>query len=201
MDLAEINLACQKSKNLSEAKKELEKYTKNVSSYEAICLAYILYQKAFKKKLDNIFVSTLARKSKDKINKPLIIIRGLFSGKFKKNTETKYAKILSFALNKNWTVVELFQQLSEKGIAKLHQQYLEQKEITPITRLNGFKIRKTYSVTEFKDAKENLIVLIGKTTATSVKFYKGSTNPRIVKMLMRELGLLERETKKKQFSV
>lgn len=49
MDLAEINLACQKSKNLSEAKKELEKHTKNVSSYEAICLAYILYQKAFKK--------------------------------------------------------------------------------------------------------------------------------------------------------
>ena len=79
--------------------------------------------------------------------------------------------------------------------------YLEQKEITPITRLNGFKIRKTYSVTEFKDAKENLIVLVGKTTATSVKFYKGSTNPRIVKMLMRELGLLERKTKKKQLSV
>lgn len=49
MDLAEINLACQKSKNLIEAKKELEKYTKNVSSYEAICLAYILYQKACKK--------------------------------------------------------------------------------------------------------------------------------------------------------
>lgn len=154
-------------------------------------------KKLAKKKLNNIFVSTLARKSKDKTNKPLTIIRGLFSGKFKTNTETKYAKILSFALNKNWTVFELSQQLSEKGIAKLHQQYLEQKEITPVARLKGFNRRKTYSVTEFKDAKENFIVLFGKTTATSVKFYKGSTNPRIVKMLMRELGLLERKTKKK----
>lgn len=43
MDLAKITLACQSLKNLRGVKTELEKYTRNASSYEAICLSYILY--------------------------------------------------------------------------------------------------------------------------------------------------------------
>ncbi len=200
MDLAKITLACQSLKNLRGVKTELEKYTRNASSYEAICLSYILYQRACKKKLDTLFPNTVARKSRGKMNKPLVIIRGLFSGRFKKNTETKYAKILSFALKHNWTVVELSRQLSEKGIAKLHQQYLTEKNDRPIQKIPGFR-KKARSITKFKNADENFIVLIGKTTSRSVDIYGGSTNRRIVKMVMRELGLLKIQTKKKRGSV
>ncbi|MBS6474323.1 MAG: hypothetical protein KH347_08790 [Acetobacter sp.] len=134
------------------------------------------------------------------MNKPLVIIRGLFLGNFKKNTETKYAKILSFALKQNWTVVELSRQLSEKGIAKLHQQYLTEKKDRPIQKIPGFR-KKAQSITKFKNADGNFIVLIGKTTSRSVGIYGGSTNRRIVKMVMRGLGLLKIQTKKKRFSV
>ena len=46
MDLIQINLACQTKKNLTETKKELEKYVNDATSYEAISLAYIFLKKA-----------------------------------------------------------------------------------------------------------------------------------------------------------
>lgn len=45
MDLIQINLACQTKKNLTELKKELEKYVNDATCYEAISLAYIFWKK------------------------------------------------------------------------------------------------------------------------------------------------------------
>lgn len=204
MDLIQINLACQTKKNLTETKKELEKYVNDETSYEAISLAYIFLKKAKEKKLDKCFGDISARKKGKKTNKPLIIIRGLFPNKFKANTETKYAKILSYADANEWALEELIEQLNEKGIARIHQKYLEQEGADSIKKLEGFTKKKTYSVTKYKGNSGNsgdFIVLFGKKTANSVKFYEGTTNPRIVKMVMRELGLIEPDKKKKKFSV
>lgn len=200
MDLIQINLACQ-NKRLIDIKRELQKYTNGASNYEAICLAYIFLEKAKEKKLDKCFGDISARKKGKKTNKPLIIIRGLFPNKFKANTETKYAKILSYADANEWALEELIEQLNEKGIARIHQEYLEQEGADSIKKLEGFTKKKTYSVTKYKGNSGNFIVLFGKTTANSVKFYEGTTNPRIVKMVMRELGLIEPDKKKKKFSV
>ncbi len=200
MDLMQINLACQK-KSLIEIKRELQKYTNGASNYEAICLAYIFLEKAKEKKLDKYFRNVSARKKQENANKPLIIIRGLFPNKFKANTETKYAKILAYADANGWTLEVLKEQLNEKGIAKIHQKYLEQKGAEPIKKLKEFTKKKTYSVTNYKNSSGNFIVLFGKTTATSVRFFEGTMNPRIVKMVMRELGLIEPDKKKKKFSV
>ncbi len=164
-------------------------------------MAYIFLKKAKGKKLDKCFGDVSARKKGKKTNKPLIIIRGLFPNKFKANTETKYAKILSYADANEWALEELIEQLNEKGIARIHQEYLEQEGAEPINKLTEFTKKKTYSVTKYKDNSGNFIVLFGKTTANSVKFYEGTTNPRIVKMVMRELGLIEPDKKKKKFSV
>lgn len=146
-----------------------------------------------------MFRRCFSKKERKKTKKPLIIIRGLFPNKFKVNTETKYAKILSYADANEWTLEELLEQLNEKGIARFHQEYLEQEGADSIKKLEGFSKRKTFSVADYRDKSGNFIVLFGKTTAASVKFYEGTTNPRIVKMVMRELGLIEPD--KKKFSV
>ena len=69
MDLIQINLACQTKKNLTETKKELEKYVNDATSYEAISLAYIFLKKAKEKKLDKCFGDVSARKKERKKNK------------------------------------------------------------------------------------------------------------------------------------
>lgn len=86
----------------------------------------------------------------------------MFPNKFNANTETKYAKILVYADANGWSLENLKEQLNEKGITKIHQEYFEQEGAKSIKKLKEFTKMKTYS-----DSR-NFIVLFRKTTATSV---------------------------------